>query len=130
MIFTNLLVLAWWVYSKLVFKEILANFLRLKSLDPTEFRLWNFTDGRDYYTYIPDFPRPTNFVPYDPEVRHNNEDNDMSRASPPIDQVTSDHMIYMEVGQYSRDSNKRVLPKFDCPRLFSYILLLSYIIFE
>ena len=85
---------------------------------------------RDYYTYIPDFHRPAVLVPYDPEVSHNIEDNDMSRVSPPIDQITSDRMIYMEVGKYSKDSNKRVLPKFDCSRLFSYILLLSYIIFE
>ena len=97
----------------------------MQSLDPTEFRLWNFTDDRimcrDYYTYIPDFPRPTNLVPYDPED-HNNEDVDN------MNRVTSNHIVYMEMGKYSRDSNKRVLPKFDSSRKFSYLMLLLSLI--
>lgn len=71
---------------------------------------------RDYYSYIPDFPRPTSLIPYDPEFGHNIEDEDMNGISPPTDQVTSDHMVYMEVGKYNRDTNKRVLHKFDSSR--------------
>lgn len=98
------------------------------SLDPTEFRLWNFTDGRimrrDYYSYIPDFPRPTSLIPYDPEFGHNIEDEDMNGISPPTDQVTSDHMVYMEVGKYNRDTNKRVLHKFDSSH--EYLAFIKY----